>query len=113
MHIDSYSFGHISVDGVEYTSDVILLPDRVVPNWWRKEGHSLGPDDLEAVVEAEPEVLIVGTGANGMMRVPESTAANLAKHGIEVVVQSTKQACETFNASPKETRAAAALHLTC
>ena len=113
MHIDSYSFGHITVDGVEYTSDLILLPDRVAPNWWRKEGHSLSPGDLEAVVDAKPEVLIVGIGANGIMRVPESTVSYLAEHGIELVVERTKQACDAFNALPRERRAAAALHLTC
>lgn len=113
MHIDSYSFGHITVDGVEYTSDLILLPDRVVSNWWRKEGHSLSPEDLDAVVEAEPDVLIVGIGANGIMRVPANTVAHLAEHGIELMVEKSKQACETFNALPKERRAAAALHLTC
>jgi len=112
MHIDSYSFGHITVDGVQYTSDLILLPDRVAPDWWRKEGHLLCPEDLEVVVEAKPEVLIVGIGANGIMRVPESTATYLAEQGIELVVEKSKRACETFNALPRERRAAAALHLT-
>jgi len=36
----------IAVDGGEETNDLILLPDRVVRNWWRQDGHALGRDDL-------------------------------------------------------------------
>jgi hypothetical protein len=62
--IDEYDFGRIVVDGVEQTQDVILLPGRVVPNWWRQDGHSLVLDDLAAVLDEIPERLIVGTGAH-------------------------------------------------
>jgi hypothetical protein len=36
----------IVVDGGEETNDFILLPDRVVRNWCRQDGHALGRDDL-------------------------------------------------------------------
>ena len=49
--IESYRFGHIVIDGQSYTRDVILLADRVIPNWWRKEGHALYPEDLAAVAD--------------------------------------------------------------
>jgi hypothetical protein len=38
--IDHYGFGRIVVDGGEETNDLILLPDRVVWNWWRQDGHA-------------------------------------------------------------------------
>lgn len=62
--IDSYEFGRIAVDGKNYTSDVIIFPDKVLDGWWRKNGHSLHLQDLKKVLEAEPkpEVLVVGTG---------------------------------------------------
>ena len=59
--IDSYGFGEIVVDGQRYTSDVIIYPDRVDSSWWRKEGHRLSIEDLEDIVKAKPETLIVGT----------------------------------------------------
>jgi hypothetical protein len=37
--IDDHDFGRIVVDGLEQTRDVILLPGRVVLNWWRQDGH--------------------------------------------------------------------------
>jgi len=39
--IESYKFGEILIDGVTYTSDVIIYPDSVDFKWWRKEGHLL------------------------------------------------------------------------
>ncbi|RLI41160.1 hypothetical protein DRO69_11945, partial [Candidatus Bathyarchaeota archaeon] len=62
--IDSYDFGVIVIKGKRYTSDVIVLPEKVIDGWWRKEGHSLHMEDLKEVIEREPkpEVLVVGTG---------------------------------------------------
>ena len=34
--IKNYQFGQMVVDEEQHTRDLILLPDRVVANWWRK-----------------------------------------------------------------------------
>ena len=39
--VESYSFARIVVDGTQYTRDLILFPDRVEDNWWRREGHEV------------------------------------------------------------------------
>jgi hypothetical protein len=44
--LEDYSFGRIVVDGEEQTRDLIVLPHRVLTNWWRREGHSLAVEDL-------------------------------------------------------------------
>jgi hypothetical protein len=111
-YIESYRFGRIVIDGESHDRDVILLPDRVLRGWWRKEGHVLHPDDLKPVFDAAPEVLVVGQGAHGRMRVTSETRAALRKAGIELIILSTEEACETYNRA-REKRVAAALHLTC
>jgi hypothetical protein len=111
--IESYRFGHVVIDGRAYDQDVIILPDRVIEGWWRKEGHALHPDDLKAVFEAAPEVLVVGQGAYGRMRVTRATMRALQAAGIELVASSTKEAVETYNAMREGRAVAAALHLTC
>jgi hypothetical protein len=114
MHIDSYQFGRIVIDGAAYTKDCLILGGVVKPNWRRKEGHSLSVDDLREVIEAKPAILVVGNGASGMMDVPESTRQGLEKQGIGVEVYDTQQAIQRFNElAEKESNAAAALHLTC
>jgi len=111
--IDSYSFGQVVVNEHKYTSDVIIFPDRVRANWWRKAGHSLHPEDIGEVIEAKPEVLVVGTGASGVMDVPEETRAHIKSKGIELIAEPTEKACETFNRLSKSKKVVAALHLTC
>jgi hypothetical protein len=90
--IDDYRFGHIGIDGEEQTRDVIILPDRVVPNWWRQDGHSLVLADLDDVIDELPEHLVIGSGADGRMK-PESGALEaLRRRGIDVEVRETPEA---------------------
>ncbi len=112
--IDSYSFGRIVIDERRYTVDVIVFPDRVLDNWWRKEGHRLHINDLKEVLEAKPDVLIVGTGYYGLVKVPPETRKHIETQGIRLVIQSTTEACKTYNRLDKPGMTiVAALHLTC
>jgi hypothetical protein len=111
--VESYRFGHMVVDGEEHTNDLILLPDRVVPNWWREQGHRLSPKDLEAVFAAEPAVLVVGTGAHGVMKVPEETKQAAREAGIELRIARTDSAWQLYNDLQEQKRTAGAFHLTC
>ena len=111
--IDSYQFGQISVNGKQYTADVLIFPDRVEDNWWRKSGHQLCLEDIDEVMAENPEVMVVGTGASsGMMVLPEVQQAAQAK-GIKLIVEATDKACRTYNHICHSQRAIAALHLTC
>jgi hypothetical protein len=110
--LEGYSFGRVVVDGREETKDVIVLPERVVRNWWRRDGHSLVLEDLEAVLDELPALLLVGTGAYGRMRPDPGTIEKLRERGVEVEALPTEEAVRRYQAAnPTET--AAALHLTC
>ncbi|MHC4174037.1 MAG: Mth938-like domain-containing protein [Planctomycetota bacterium] len=114
MHIDSYQFGKIVIDGVDYSSDCIILGDTVHSNWWRKQVHSLSAEDLRAVIAAMPAVLVVGCGASALMKVPEETRQALQKNNIQTESLDTHKAVERFNELSQEgINVAAALHLTC
>ena len=114
MHIDSYKFGEIVIDGADYRSDCIILGDSVQSNWWRKQGHSLAAEDLQPVITAKPSVLIVGCGASALMKVPEETKQVLQRHNIRTETLDTRRAVERFNElSQAGLDVAAALHLTC
>ncbi len=113
MHIDSYVFGKIVINGEMYTSDVIIYSDHVDSPWWRKEGHYLDKADLREIVEAHPEVLVVGTGNLGVMKVPEETVRFLLSRGIEVHVEKSAQAAEIFNSLAGKRNVIGAFHLTC
>jgi len=111
--IDSYQLGLISVNGKKYTSDIIIFPDRVRDDWWRKSGHQLCLEDIAEVIAKNPEVLIVGTGVSGLVEVlPEVQQAADAR-GIKLIAQTTDKACHTYNQLCHSQRVVAALHLTC
>lgn len=111
--IDSYSFGNIAIDGKTYNQDVIIYPDHVEGSWWRKEGHSLLIEDLQDVIKSNPDVLIVGTGNSGLMKVPSHTKDHLEALGMKLIAQPTEQACRSYNGICKSQKVIAALHLTC
>jgi hypothetical protein len=112
--IDSYGFGRIVIDGKKYTSDVIIFPNRVMSDWWRKEGHRLHINDLDEVLKEKVEVLVVGTGYFGLMKIPAETKEFMESKGLELVIQPTREAYKTYNSLVTSgKKIAAALHLTC
>jgi hypothetical protein len=115
MHIDTYSFGSIRIDGKDYSSDVVLLGGDVKSSWWRQAGgHVYAAEDFGEVLEAAPEVVVLGTGYFGRVKVLDETLTVFADAGSEVIVEKTSRAVETFNRVAAEGRdVAAALHLTC
>jgi hypothetical protein len=114
MHIDSYQFGNVVVDGKAYNSDCLILGDSVHSDWWRKRGHLLAVEDLQSVIAAGPSVIIVGCGASGMMKIPGETRQSLQEEGIELIALDTHKAVARFNElAEKNENVAAALHLTC
>ena len=113
MRIDDYSFGRIVINGTTYTTDVIIYPGRVDGSWWRKEGHLLRIEDLADVLHAKPELLIIGTGYAGIMRVPRETVERIAALGIEMSVERTSKAVLVYNDRERSRTVIAALHITC
>ncbi len=114
IHIDAYRFSEMVISGTPYHRDLKILGDKIVPDWWRKQGHSLCLDDIKDVLRYSPEVLVVGTGAYGVMKVPESLIRDLEKRGLKVECYSTAKAVERFNELVEAgKKVAGAFHLTC
>ncbi len=111
--IDSYNFGQIVINGRKYTSDVIIFPDRVQGDWWRNDSHELTLKDISGIMNESPEILLVGTGAPGLMRVLPEVEREAEARDIQLIVQPTGEACETYNQLSQAQRVVAALHLTC
>ena len=112
--IENYSFGQILIDGKKYNSDLIIFDDHIYDSWWRREGHNLHIDDIQEIINKKPDILIVGTGYYGLMKVPEELIENIKSFGIEqVIVKKTGDACNEYNKLCKKKNIVAAFHLTC
>jgi hypothetical protein len=112
--IEAYSFGSMTVAGKRYGRDLKILRGRITENWWRKEGHRVDVEDVGDILEAGPEVLVVGMGAYGLMRVGKRLKKVLEEKKIGLVAQRSGDAAKTFNRLTSEGKdVAGAFHLTC
>jgi hypothetical protein len=111
--IEHYKFGEFIIDGKEYRSNVVLLGieargGRYLP------GHQLKIDDFLPLVAYKPDVIIIGTGAYGSVKVPNEIRNYIEKRGIKLIIEKTGDACRTYNSLIKEGKKVAAfLHDTC
>lgn len=114
MKIQSYSFGRIIVEKNTYTSDLIILPDKIISDWWRERGHELQVKDITAVFDSSPSILVIGTGKMDMMKVRENVKNKLKQKDIYYIIERTETAVEKYNKLlTKGRKISAALHLTC
>ena len=113
--IDSYSFGHIVINKVSYQNDVIVFPDRVQADWWRKEGHKLQMVDIQnALNEIRPNTLIVGTGKFGILNVSVEVKEYLEAQNITLYAEPTEKAVKMYNRLIlTDDKILGAFHLTC
>ncbi len=111
-------FGEITVGRKTYTHDVCILVDGRVKK--RKKSvareeyhtaHTLGPKELERVCQGGPEVLFVGTGESGAVKLNEEAQRYLSQRSIQCKAMPTPQVIEAYNKSAK--RKAALIHVTC
>lgn len=112
--IEKSDFGSIQVDGKRYTTDIIIYPDgRVVDNWWRKHGHRLSLADIEDLIAAEPELIVIGSGVYGRMLPETGLEEALHVRGIALMMDATGNAITRFNDLQATHRVGGGFHLTC
>lgn len=59
----------MEINGKPYRKDLMILPDKTILHpWWRNAGHTLSLPDIQEIIAAAPDVLVIGTGSPGMMQ---------------------------------------------
>jgi len=112
--IEAYGFGSMTVMGQKHRNDLKIIDREVVGNWWRKEGHAIYAEDIDDILYSTAEILVVGTGAYGGMKLTEEATRAIKGRGIELVAVPTKEAVTIFNTLHGQgKRVAGAFHLTC
>jgi putative phosphoribosyl transferase len=113
-HIDAYSFGRIRVSGDDFDEDLLVFPDKIEPYWRRRESHKLSITDLETVLNYAPDLLVVGTGVGGRLRLDPTLRGVLRQKEIACVEEHTDRAWRIFNDEIEhDRRVVGAFHLTC
>lgn len=112
-------FGGVSVDGKEHY-DVIVVGEKVldrediVPGWFEGRTHHIVYEhELKKLLEERPEVIIIGSGQDGVLRVPAEVEEAVRKKGIGLVVLETPEAIKEYNRLSATKRVNALIHTTC
>ena len=111
--IDSYSRDGLVISATRYTGSVIVTPDSIIDDWPPRSFTDLAVQHVQALVELEPEILLLGTGA--LLRFPEQHVLEpLASADIGYEVMDTGAACRAYNFLSAEGRkvVAALLQIT-
>ncbi len=112
--IESFAFGFIVINGKKYISDLVIYPDGVVEDSWRRRsGHRLSTGDINRLIKSEPEVIIAGAGVNGLMKPEKQLVKLLNKKGIKFISQPNQEAIKAYNNLLSKNRVGACFHLTC
>ena len=97
----------VAVDGERHARSLVVLPDRVLPDWEVGRIEDLSGRHLQALVDLQPQVVLLGTGR--WQRFPAAMLqADLARAGIGLEVMDTRAACRTYNILMAEGRRVAA-----
>jgi hypothetical protein len=113
--IEQYREGSfMKIGSRRYHSDLKIIDGRVKRRWWRDQGHRLQTEDISDILDVKPEILVIGTGYAGNMRVPDAVRTAIESNNIDVITENTAEATDSFNRLYAEGRhVAGAFHLTC
>jgi hypothetical protein len=118
MPIDGTEFGSITVDGKIYGHDVIIrLSGKVEKRRKRlsKEeygtSHIISKEEAKFVFENGCDLLIVGAGQQGNVRLSPEASEYFDKKHCRVLLQPTPEAIRAFNQSRE--KKIALMHVTC
>ena len=116
--IDELIFGSIVVAGKKYRRDILLFADGTVKK--RKGGflmfgsHKIKKQELEELSQGQPEIIIVGTGTNGVAHIAPEAESWAKGKNLSLLVQPSYDAVARLNELGEQKKKVAALmHITC
>jgi uncharacterized protein len=104
---NGYGAGFVVVNGTRYERSVVVLPDRIIPDWSAASFGALAPADFAPLAGLPLEIVLLGTGATLRFPRPEVIRPLIdARIGVEVM--DVAAACRTYNILVGEARKVAA-----
>ncbi|MEX2496989.1 MAG: MTH938/NDUFAF3 family protein [Woeseia sp.] len=99
--------GQIRIGSEVLRHNVLVTADQEIRTWGIEDLDHLAESDFAGVLEAEPEMIVFGTGWSPLFP-PREIVFALARRGIGFEAMDTPAACRTFNILINEGRRAAA-----
>ena len=112
--ITDFSFGRIAANGQFFNGDIKIVRGTLVPDWWRNSGHSVEIGDVQDILDSDSEILVIGQGQPGYMKIADDLRKQLAHRNIQLIEEPTAKAVETFNRLLEEgRRVSGGFHVGC
>jgi hypothetical protein len=110
--IDGTKFGEITINGRPYDSDVTVYWDGRVA--LRAKEHTIELGEFLKILRADPNVLVVGTGQTGIMRIAPEVKQVADDKNVQIHTDVTPRAMDLFNAFVSEGKKVVGIfHVTC
>lgn len=91
------------VNDRELTRSFVVSPERLVEDWPATDASQLELSDFETALALDPEVLVLGTGAEQVFPPPATLAACL-RRGVGLEVMTNAAAARTYSVLASENR---------
>jgi len=93
----------VRVNERHLSASFVLSPHRLVEDWPVREVKAMTPQDLDAVLALEPEVILLGSGATQAFP-PAAVLAHCLRSGVGLETMTNAAAARTFNVLASEGR---------
>ena len=103
----SYGDDYVCIEGVRYTENLIVLPDRLIHPWTSASFETLSVADFDFLASLNAEFILFGTGQRQQFLRPELICPLLEKQKA-CEVMTNHAACRTYNILVSEGRKVAA-----
>jgi len=118
LRIDSFRFGSIVIEGRKYGRDVLMLADGTVKQrkggFWKFGSHVFKKEEIDELVRANPEVIVLGTGTNARAKLASDAELLMKEANIELMAVPSHEAVERLTRLVEEgKRVSAIIHITC
>ena len=105
--IEHFSWGKFIISGKEHSGqgelrigkgkDLILV-EKKVKRWKSRKGHLLDKSMVEEVLDYKVDIVVIGNGVVGALKVPNKVVDYLIKKGVsKVIIEKTPKACKMYN----------------
>jgi len=118
-YINSTKFGEIIIDGKKY-QQVLIIGDSVEERDSQRleklfnTTHKIAEWEIDSLFQENPEIILIGTGQDGMLKVDKDLLEKAKKAGIKVITDFTHKIVEIYNEKIKAGKQVNALiHTTC
>ncbi|MEO8135159.1 MAG: Mth938-like domain-containing protein [Betaproteobacteria bacterium] len=103
----AYGPGYVEINRERFEDNLVVTPERILTQWAQAGFDGLVREDLAALLEWTPEIILLGTGDKIRFLQPRlSQDLTAARVGVDVM--DVKAACRTFNVLAAEGRRVAA-----